>query len=101
MLTRVPRPAYEQGVSTVEPEVVLRRDDRVATITLHRPDDQNRQTRSVLLALQGMVDELAGDDEVQAVVLIGAGSEFFSRGILNPAVRVGYSNAHILERTGR
>lgn len=76
-----PAPAYEQGVSTAEPEVVLRRDDRVATITVNRPHDQNRLTRSVLLATQGMVDELAGDDHVQAVVVTGAGSAFFSMGM--------------------
>jgi enoyl-CoA hydratase/carnithine racemase len=84
-------------VSTDPAEVVLRRDDRVATITLNRPHDQNRLTRSVLFALQGLVDELAGDDHVQAVVLTGTGSEFFSMGILNPAVRAGYSKAQILE----
>jgi enoyl-CoA hydratase/carnithine racemase len=89
--------AYEQGVSSAQTEVVLRRDDRVATITLDRPHDQNRLTRSVLLALQGMVDELAGDDHVQAVIVTGAGGEFFSMGILNPAVRAGYSKEQILE----
>ena len=85
------------GVSNEQTEVVLRRDGRVATITLDRPADQNRLTRSVLLALQGIVDELAGDDHVQAVVLTGAGSEFFSMGILNPVVRAGYSKEQILE----
>jgi enoyl-CoA hydratase/carnithine racemase len=84
-------------VSSAQTEVVLRRDDRVATITLDRPHDQNRLTRSVLLALQGMVDELAGDDHVQAVIVTGAGGEFFSMGILNPAVRAGYSKEQILE----
>lgn len=78
-------------------EVVLRRDARVATITLDRPHDQNRLTRSVLLALQGIVDELAGDDHVQAVVVTGAGGEVFSMGILDPVVRAGYSKEQILE----
>jgi enoyl-CoA hydratase/carnithine racemase len=89
--------AYEQGVSTDPSEVVLRRDDRVATITLQRPHDQNRLTRSVLLALQAMVDELAGDEHVQTVVLTGAGADFFSMGILNPAVRASYSKPQILD----
>lgn len=67
----------------------MRRDDRVVTLTLDRPADQNRLTRSMLLALQRLVDELAGDAEVQAVVITGSGSEFFSMGILSPAVRAG------------
>jgi enoyl-CoA hydratase len=84
-------------VSTDQTEVVLRRDDRVVTITLDRPHDQNRLTRSVLLALQGMVDVLAGDDDVHAVILTGSGSAFFSMGILNPVVRASYTKAQILD----
>ena len=77
--------------------VRLARDGRVATITLDRPDDQNRLTRNVLLTLQGLVDGLAGDDEVQAVVVTGSGPRFFSMGILNPAVRATYTKDQILE----
>jgi len=86
---------YEGGVSSTE--VVLRREGRVATITIDRATDQNRLTREVLLALQGIVDALAADEETQAVVLTGAGSEFFSMGILNPAVRASYTKPQILE----
>jgi enoyl-CoA hydratase/carnithine racemase len=78
-------------------EVVIHRDGGVATITIDRPGDQNRLTRPVLLALQGMVDELAGDGEIQAVVVTGRGSAFFSMGILNPTVRATYSKEQILE----
>jgi enoyl-CoA hydratase/carnithine racemase len=78
-------------------EVGFARDGGVATITLDRPADQNRLTRDVLLALQRIVDELAGDGAVQAVVITGRGSEFFSMGILNPVVRATYSKEQILE----
>jgi len=78
-------------------EVVLRRDGRVATITIDRVADQNRLTLEVLRELQGAVDALAGDEETQAVVLTGAGSEFFSMGILNPTVRASYTKPQILE----
>lgn len=37
-------------------EVVVERDGRVVTITIDRPADQNRLTRDVLLASQGVVD---------------------------------------------
>ncbi len=77
--------------------VRLERSERVAMITVDRPDDQNRFTRDVLLALQEIVDQLAGDAETQAVVLTGGGTTFFSMGILNPAVRASYTQEQILE----
>ena len=78
-------------------EVTFERDGRVAVVTIDRPSDQNRLTREVLLTLEEIVQRLAGDDETQAVVLTGAGSQFFSMGILNPVVRASYSKPQILE----
>src|SRR5262245_62819069 len=78
-------------------ELRVERADRVVTITLDRPADQNRLTRDVLLGLQQVVDRLGGDDEAQTVVITGSGREFFSMGILNPTVRAGYTKAQILE----
>lgn len=78
-------------------EVRSERDGRVLTITLDRPHDQNRLTRDVLLAFQGIVDDLGSSDEIQALVITGRGSEFFSMGILNPAVRASYTKEQILE----
>ena len=78
-------------------EVLLERDGRVATITLNRPADQNRLTRDVLLRIQSMVDGLGEDGEVQAVVVTGSGRDYFSMGILNPAVRATYTKDQILE----
>ena len=78
-------------------EVRLVRDGRVATITLDRPADQNRLTRDVLLTLQRFVDRLAEDEEIQAVVVVGAGPQFFSMGILNPDVRATYTKEQIVE----
>src|SRR5438445_7810367 len=76
---------------------MLQLDGRIATLTIDRPADQNRLTRDVLLGLEAFVHALAGAAETQAVVLTGAGSEFFSMGILNPVVRAGYSKEQILE----
>ncbi len=86
-----------RDVPTDPIEVHLQRDDRVATITLDRPGDQNRLTLGVLLALQRIVDELAGDGRVQAVVITGRGSEFFSMGILNPTVRATYTKDQVVQ----
>lgn len=73
------------------------RQERVLTLTLDRPSDQNRLTRDVLLSIQSIADDLVSDDEIQAVVITGSGSEFFSMGILNPAVRAGYTKEEILD----
>src|SRR5262245_24253675 len=78
-------------------DVRVERDGRAMTITLDRPDDQNRLTHDVLLTLQSLVDRLAGDEETQAVVITGSGAEFFSMGILNPVVRASYTKEQILE----
>jgi enoyl-CoA hydratase/carnithine racemase len=67
------------------------------TLTLDRPDDQNRLSRDVLAALQSVVDRLRDDEDTQAVVITGAGREFFSMGILNPTVRAAYTKDQILE----
>jgi len=77
--------------------VRLERDGRVMTITLDQPADQNRLSRDVLVTLQGVVDRLGADEEIQAVVVTGAGAEFFSMGILNPVVRASYTKEQILE----
>jgi enoyl-CoA hydratase/carnithine racemase len=79
------------------PDVRMERDERVLTLTLDRLGDQNRLTREVLLTMQGIADSLAGDDQIQAVVITGSGSEFFSMGILNPAVRASYTKEEILD----
>ena len=79
------------------PDVRVERDERVLTLTLDRPGDQNRLTREVLLTMQAIADSLAGDDQIQAVVITGSGSEFFSMGILNPAVRASYTKEEILD----
>ena len=78
-------------------EVRVERDGRAMTITIDRPTDQNRLTRDVLLTLQALVGHLAADAETQAVVITGSGSEFFSMGILNPAVRASYTKEQIVE----
>jgi enoyl-CoA hydratase/carnithine racemase len=78
-------------------ELRVARDGGVLTVTLNRPADQNRLTRDVLLTLQELVDDLRNDDAMQAVVLTGTGAEFFSMGILNPAVRASYSKDQIVE----
>lgn len=85
------------GTPPSAPDVRVERDERVLTLTFDRPGDQNRLTRDVLLTMQSIAADLGGDDEIQAVVVTGSGSEFFSMGILNPAVRASYTKEQILD----
>jgi len=78
-------------------DLIVEREGGVATVTIDRPGDQNRLTPPVLRALQRLVDELSADEQTQAVVVTGRGSEFFSMGILNPAVRATYTKDQIVE----
>lgn len=78
-------------------EVRVERDGRVVVVTIDRPDDQNRLTREVFAALEELVRGLAADEDAQVLVITGAGSVFFSMGILSPIVRARYSKAEVLE----
>lgn len=78
-------------------EVHVAREGGVITLTLDRPDDQNRLTRDVIATLQDVADRLAVDPDVQVVVITGGGREFFSMGILNPVVRASYTKEQVLE----
>ncbi len=55
-------------------------EDKVATITLNRPDALNAVTREMLKDLYDKVEKLAEDPDVGAIVLKGAGRAFCSGG---------------------
>jgi enoyl-CoA hydratase len=58
-------------------EVLLRtREDRIAVLTLNRPDQLNALSPELQLALRDAVDALAQDDAVDCVLLRGAGRAF-------------------------
>jgi 2-(1,2-epoxy-1,2-dihydrophenyl)acetyl-CoA isomerase len=59
-------------VSAIRYEV----DDRVATITIDRPEKRNAMTYAVLQEFHEAVARAGGDDAVHAVVLTGAGGAF-------------------------
>jgi enoyl-CoA hydratase len=62
----------------VTARVVL--DDGVAVVTLDREDALNALDVGTLMELRDHLRELAGDDEVRAVVLTGAGERAFAAG---------------------
>ncbi len=53
------------GTPPSAPDVRVERDERVLTLTFDRPGDQDRLTRDLLLMMQGIADDLGGDDEIR------------------------------------
>jgi enoyl-CoA hydratase len=58
----------------------LERQDAVATVTIDRPDALNALDVATLTELRDRLRELAGDADVRAVVLTGAGEKAFVAG---------------------
>ncbi len=58
--------------------VLLEKSEGVATVTLNQPATLNALSYDVLTRLREVVDEVAGDRDVRAVVLTGAGRGFCS-----------------------
>jgi enoyl-CoA hydratase len=56
------------------------RDDGVAVLTLDNPDQRNAMSDAMTASWVAAVDELAGDRDLRAVVVTGAGSAFCSGG---------------------
>ena len=79
------------------PPVLFERDNRIATITLNRPQDGNRWTRDMLAAFEPVVEALHKDEETQVVILRGAGGEYFSWGAFDPAIRGAMDKQEIVE----
>jgi enoyl-CoA hydratase len=77
------RPNYQSNT----PDIAVARDGRIVTLTLSRPEDQNRLTPDALAKLEVLAAELRDDSEAQVVVITGQGSTDFSMGILPPSLR--------------
>lgn len=85
-----------QEMQTFPEGVTLARDDGVATLTLDRPADLNRLSPEVIVRLGSIAEVLREDPRTNVLVITGSGSEFFSMGILNPAIRASYSKDEIV-----
>jgi enoyl-CoA hydratase len=59
-----------------EPVVLLSVTDRVALVTLHRPEARNAMSRQLLRELRAVVDTVEADDDVDVVVLTGSDPAF-------------------------
>ena len=67
--------------------VVYERDDRVATITLNRPDVLNAQNPQLIHDLDAAWTAAAEDDEVRVIVVRAEGRHFSAGHDLNPDAR--------------
>jgi enoyl-CoA hydratase/carnithine racemase len=83
-------------VSAAKPGVRRERSDGVVTITLDDGSGENRLSPEVLEELARIVEELRDDETSQAVIITGTGREFFSMGILNPAIRAQFTKDQIV-----
>jgi enoyl-CoA hydratase/carnithine racemase len=54
--------------------------DRIATITLNRPEKHNALSQELLAELRTVLDSIERDKEIRVVVLTGAGHQAFSTG---------------------
>ncbi len=59
-----------------EPVILIEVSDRVATITLNRPEARNALNSEMRVALPQAIADLDGNPEVEALILTGAGAAF-------------------------
>ena len=60
--------------------VLVEKKDRIATVTLNRPEVLNALNAELMADLDGAFDEVARDDSVSVIVLTGAGEKAFAAG---------------------
>ena len=58
--------------------ILLEKNDRIATITFHRPEALNALNSALLFDLDAAVDDVIADDAVRVVVFTGEGKSFIA-----------------------
>ncbi len=86
---------------TVPEGLTLIRDRGVCTITIDRLPDLNRLSPEVMRRLAAIAESLREDTDINVLVITGAGTEIFSMGILDPAIRASYSKDDIVRLVRR
>ena len=85
-----------EAAQTHEPTVIYEKHgERIARITLNRPDRANAQNYRLLFELNEAFDQAAQDDEVRVIVLAAAGKHFSSGHDLSGGDDVSLSDAGI------
>jgi len=68
----------------------------VATITIDAPDNENRLNPDSLRNLGAVIDELRTSTDIQVVIFTGAGDDWFSAGLMNPAIRAAMTKDEVI-----
>jgi len=76
----VTKAARARELDTGDPNLLCRVEERVAVVTLDRPEARNALTAAMREALRGLIDELARDDGIGCLLLTGAGNAFCAGG---------------------
>ena len=67
-------------IETIVDHLTLERADRLAIVTVDRPDARNAMTFEMYEGLHGLCEQLDADDGVRVVILRGAGDKAFVSG---------------------
>lgn len=79
-----------------EDEILFETEGGVATITLDAPGSMNRLHPASLRRFAALIEALRGNDGVHAVVVTGAGEEWFCAGLMNPEVRAAMTKDEVV-----
>jgi enoyl-CoA hydratase/carnithine racemase len=75
----------------------FRIEGRIAKIVLNCPEHQNLLSQQLLLSLRTVARDLAANSDVQVLTILGEGTEWFSTGILTPALRGQLAKDQVLQ----
>ena len=76
--------------------IVTTRVSNVLYLTIDRPADMNRLIPDLVEHLGHIVAALRDDQETHVLVITGRGDDFFSMGLLNPAIRASLSKDDVI-----
>ena len=69
-----------EKIDTGTDQLLVEKEDGVATITLNRPQARNALSTELTPALRRMISQLAEDQDVGVLLITGAGSAFCAGG---------------------
>jgi enoyl-CoA hydratase/carnithine racemase len=81
--------------------LIVERVSKVLYLTIDRPADLNRLSPELIDHLGLLFAELREDPDIHVVVISGSGNDFFSMGLLNPAIRASLSKDDVIRLVRR
>jgi enoyl-CoA hydratase/carnithine racemase len=81
--------------------LIVERVSKVLYLTIDRPADLNRLSPELIDHLGLLFADLREDPDIHVVVISGSGNDFFSMGLLNPAIRASLSKDDVIRLVRR